>query len=72
MLIGIYTRKEITERVHPLSLINSQALAVCKDLGLRMCRDNLPRDYGQLYTLQEVSDIVYTIISDSMYYGHRR
>lgn len=69
---SIYTYSERTEKKYPMSLAISQATAVLKDKNPRllMCLNALKgnRNFQELMTLEQISDLAERLIDDSFYY----
>jgi hypothetical protein len=67
----IYTKKERTLERHDVNFIIAQARAVLDQKRIPgLCSNNCPRDYGQLYTTQRASEIIDSIVADSIYYNY--
>lgn len=64
-----YTDKEVFVQRHDVAFIIKQARDVLKSKRIEsVCTNQLPVDYGQLYTTEEASQIIDGIVSDSVYY----
>ncbi len=63
------TDKEALVKRHDVAFIIKQARDVLKSKRIHKVRTNqLPHDHGQLYTTEEASRIIASIVDDSIYY----
>lgn len=64
-----FTFKEKTVKRHSVGFINKQVRAVLDLKRIRsMCCNRMPVDHGQLYTTEEASRIIASIVDDSIFY----
>ncbi len=67
--MSIFTYEEKTIKKHSVGFIATQARSVLNDKNIKgMCTNNLPSDYGQLYTTEKASEIIDSIVFDSIFY----
>ena len=62
-------KKEKTVKRHNVNFIVAQARSVLNDMNVQgLCTNKVPYDHGQLYTTQEASDIIASVVDDSLFY----
>ena len=68
--MNIFTNVEKTIKRHNVNFIVKQALDVLNSKNIAgLCTNQLPLDYGQLYTTEEASKIIDEVVGDSLFYS---
>ena len=64
-----FTFTEKSVKRHDVNFIMAQARSVLNDMNVQgLCTNKVPHDHGQLYTTQEASDIIASVVDDSVFY----
>ena len=68
--MNIFTNVEKTIKRHNVNFIVKQARDVLNSKNIAgLCTNQLPLDYGQLYTTEEASKIIDKVVGDSLFYS---
>lgn len=68
--MSIFTFKEKTLKRHDVNFIATQIRSVLNERRIRqMCTNKLPYDSGQLYTTEQASRIIDSVVWDSVYHS---
>jgi predicted xylose isomerase-like sugar epimerase len=68
--MNIFTNVEKTVKRHNVNFIVKQARDVLNSKNIAgLCTNQLPLDYGQLYTTEEASKIIDKVVGDSLFYA---